>query len=100
MFPVALDATAADWAEPLKSVKEQLRAVPRRGIGYGALRHLGDTAAAGPGGQLQLPGPVRLPDSDLFRTDGGLLGGDADPDAPRATCWTSWRSVERRRVWR
>ncbi|MEV7939326.1 amino acid adenylation domain-containing protein [Kitasatospora sp. NPDC088264] len=39
-FPVLLDA-AADEAGPgglLKSVKEQLRAVPGRGLGYGALR--------------------------------------------------------------
>ena len=38
MFPVAI-ATTRDWGETLKSVKEQLRAVPRRGIGYGALRY-------------------------------------------------------------
>ncbi|WP_162794793.1 condensation domain-containing protein, partial [Nonomuraea lactucae] len=40
-FPVRL--SAADPADPaglLKSVKEQLRAVPGGGIGYGALRHL------------------------------------------------------------
>jgi amino acid adenylation domain-containing protein/non-ribosomal peptide synthase protein (TIGR01720 family) len=29
-----------DWGTVLKSVKEQLRAVPQRGIGYGALRYL------------------------------------------------------------
>jgi amino acid adenylation domain-containing protein/non-ribosomal peptide synthase protein (TIGR01720 family) len=39
-FPVALAPSGGDWGERLKSVKEQLRAVPRRGIGYGALRHL------------------------------------------------------------
>ncbi|MFE9533360.1 amino acid adenylation domain-containing protein [Streptomyces sp. NPDC006691] len=39
-FPVALTPSGEDWGERLKSVKEQLRAVPRRGIGYGALRHL------------------------------------------------------------
>ena len=41
MFPVALSA-AGGWADVLKSVKEGLRSVPRRGIGFGALRHLGD----------------------------------------------------------
>jgi non-ribosomal peptide synthetase component F len=46
LFPVALDVPEdPDWGTTLKSVKEQLRAVPRRGIGYGALRHL--TAASG-----------------------------------------------------
>ncbi|MDQ4031964.1 MAG: amino acid adenylation domain-containing protein, partial [Actinomycetota bacterium] len=40
-FPVALTIpTATDWGGVLKSVKEQLRAVPRRGLSYGALRYL------------------------------------------------------------
>ncbi|HEU0088804.1 MAG TPA: non-ribosomal peptide synthase/polyketide synthase, partial [Pseudonocardiaceae bacterium] len=42
-FPVALDVSAgSDLGGLLKSVKEQLRAVPRRGLGYGALRYLTD----------------------------------------------------------
>ncbi|WP_316528804.1 non-ribosomal peptide synthase/polyketide synthase [Kitasatospora brasiliensis] len=40
LFPVALDIPAGDWGAALKAVKEQLRAVPDRGLGYGALRHL------------------------------------------------------------
>jgi len=41
MFPVALGvSTTSDWGEVLKSVKEQLRAVPHRGLSYGALRYL------------------------------------------------------------
>ena len=41
MFPVALGiAPAAEWGEVLKSVKEQLRALPHRGLSYGALRYL------------------------------------------------------------
>jgi non-ribosomal peptide synthase protein (TIGR01720 family) len=44
LFPVLLDLeTARDPASALKSVKEQLRAIPHRGIGYGILRHLGRT---------------------------------------------------------
>jgi amino acid adenylation domain-containing protein/non-ribosomal peptide synthase protein (TIGR01720 family) len=40
-FPVALTLPGRDdWGEVLKSVKEQLRAVPRRGLSYGALRYL------------------------------------------------------------
>jgi amino acid adenylation domain-containing protein/non-ribosomal peptide synthase protein (TIGR01720 family) len=39
LYPVVLDlAGAAGPGERLKRVKEQLRAVPRRGIGYGVLR--------------------------------------------------------------
>ena len=41
MFPVALELPAGAGAgELLVSVKEQLRAVPNRGIGYGLLRYL------------------------------------------------------------
>jgi amino acid adenylation domain-containing protein/non-ribosomal peptide synthase protein (TIGR01720 family) len=43
VYPVALDLEDADGpGEALKTVKEQLRRVPRRGIGYGLLRHLGE----------------------------------------------------------
>ncbi|HEX2288933.1 MAG TPA: condensation domain-containing protein, partial [Pseudonocardiaceae bacterium] len=46
MFPLALDIpTTADLGGLLKSVKEQLRAVPGRGLGYGALRYLTPTQA-------------------------------------------------------
>ncbi|MGN2641702.1 non-ribosomal peptide synthetase [Nocardia takedensis] len=63
MYPVALDLSGLDaravWrgGDPtgalLKSVKEQLLAVPDRGIGYGILRHLGaDDAPAAPPPQI------------------------------------------------
>lgn len=43
IFPVTLEIDAAsEPAAALKSVKEQMRRVPERGIGYGALRYLGD----------------------------------------------------------
>ncbi|MGW3178997.1 non-ribosomal peptide synthase/polyketide synthase [Kitasatospora sp. NPDC001119] len=45
LFPVALDVPAGDWGTALKAVKEQLRAVPDRGLGCGALRHLARDAA-------------------------------------------------------
>jgi amino acid adenylation domain-containing protein/non-ribosomal peptide synthase protein (TIGR01720 family) len=42
LFPVLLDLGAAPGpGEALKSIKEQLRAIPQRGIGYGLLRYLG-----------------------------------------------------------
>jgi amino acid adenylation domain-containing protein/non-ribosomal peptide synthase protein (TIGR01720 family) len=41
VFPVWLDlAGAPNVGEALKTIKEQLRRVPRRGIGYGILRYL------------------------------------------------------------
>ncbi|MGY9063719.1 non-ribosomal peptide synthase/polyketide synthase [Streptomyces sp. CAS3] len=40
LFPVALTVPPGDWGTALKTVKEQLRAVPDRGLGYGVLRHL------------------------------------------------------------
>jgi amino acid adenylation domain-containing protein/FkbH-like protein/non-ribosomal peptide synthase protein (TIGR01720 family) len=44
IFPVRLElkAAARDWppGEALKSVKEQLRSIPQRGVGYGILRCL------------------------------------------------------------
>ncbi|QTD48915.1 non-ribosomal peptide synthetase [Sulfidibacter corallicola] len=42
MFPVVLDlANQEDRGEALQAVKSVLRAVPRKGIGYGILRYLG-----------------------------------------------------------
>jgi non-ribosomal peptide synthase protein (TIGR01720 family) len=46
VFPVLLDLTEANHpGEALKSVKEQLRRIPNRGIGYGLLRYLKGDAA-------------------------------------------------------
>ncbi|MFB7907414.1 amino acid adenylation domain-containing protein [Kitasatospora sp. NPDC056076] len=54
-FPVRLDPGEPDWDElwsggpalagALKRIKEQLRALPDRGVGYGLLRHLNPHAA-------------------------------------------------------
>ncbi|WP_425564008.1 amino acid adenylation domain-containing protein [Saccharothrix xinjiangensis] len=76
VFPVALDVPTSGWGAALKSVKEQLRAVPRRGIGYGALRHLARTA------------PACDPDVSFnylgrFAEDQRDLELSADPAAPR-----------------
>ncbi|MEU7827689.1 non-ribosomal peptide synthase/polyketide synthase [Nonomuraea sp. NPDC049129] len=44
LFPAVLDPGPADaaYGDAVKAVKEQLRAVPGRGLSYGALRYLGD----------------------------------------------------------
>ncbi|WP_370937945.1 non-ribosomal peptide synthase/polyketide synthase [Amycolatopsis sp. cg13] len=81
MFPVALDVPD-DWGRALKAVKEQLRAVPRRGIGYGALRYLTGTAPAiDPQVSFNYLGQFSTPENGLFRV--GSLDADVDPDAPR-----------------
>jgi amino acid adenylation domain-containing protein/non-ribosomal peptide synthase protein (TIGR01720 family) len=92
MFPVALDIpTGEDLGELLKSVKEQLRAIPGRGLGYGALRYLTPTTGLGEQlgpqvsfnylGQFDWSGAA---DGGLFRAMREGLGGDADPLATRA----------------
>jgi amino acid adenylation domain-containing protein/non-ribosomal peptide synthase protein (TIGR01720 family) len=47
LFPVLLDLSADSPGDALKAVKEQLRHIPNRGIGYGVLRYFsGDRAIA------------------------------------------------------
>ncbi|MFE3554062.1 amino acid adenylation domain-containing protein [Streptomyces sp. NPDC059193] len=94
-FPVALTMPGggAGWGESLKSVKEQLRAVPGRGLGYDALRFL--SRPDGPGHALLAD---RLPEISFNylgqfhgTTDGdGLVRGrvaasglDHAPEEPR-----------------
>jgi non-ribosomal peptide synthase protein (TIGR01720 family) len=92
MFPVALDLpTEGDLGGLLKSVKEQLRAVPGRGLGYGVLRYLTSTGGLGEQadpqvsfnylGQFDWSGGQ---DGGLFHATRGGLGGDASPLATRA----------------
>lgn len=40
LFPVILHMKQMDLSEQIKDVKERLRAIPNKGIGYGILRHL------------------------------------------------------------
>ena len=50
LFPVRLELPERPWSPgpALKSIKEQLRGIPRRGIGYGLLRYLrNDPSVAG-----------------------------------------------------
>jgi amino acid adenylation domain-containing protein/non-ribosomal peptide synthase protein (TIGR01720 family) len=96
IFPVALevcvgdDRDADDWSGTLKSVKEQLRAVPGRGLGYGVLRYLAQEAGLGgrPAPQVSFNYLGRF-DEDLpaggliHRWDTGIAGNDS-PAATRA----------------
>jgi amino acid adenylation domain-containing protein/non-ribosomal peptide synthase protein (TIGR01720 family) len=40
MFPLVLRVESGDWGDKLKSIKEQLRAVPNFGFNYGLLRYI------------------------------------------------------------
>ncbi|WP_315799640.1 non-ribosomal peptide synthetase, partial [Bradyrhizobium sp. SZCCHNR1002] len=74
LFPVLLDVeNASDPGGALKRVKEQLRAVPQRGVGYGMLRYLG-------GGDVPAP-DVEVSFNYLGQLD-GAAGGQAFGFAP------------------
>ncbi|MGW2326184.1 non-ribosomal peptide synthase/polyketide synthase [Streptomyces sp. NPDC001700] len=90
-YPVALTVPGGGWGAVLKSVKEQLRALPRRGLSYEALAHL--SAPDSPARALRdtpLPGICfnyhgqwdSVPGDDAFTLTGESLGQDLDPDEP------------------
>ncbi|MFF5205888.1 amino acid adenylation domain-containing protein [Streptosporangium sp. NPDC000396] len=98
LFPVRLDPGEVDRSEvwaggpaagtALKRVKEQLRAVPDNGIGFGMLRYLNPRTA---GVLAALPRPQigfnylgRFAVSSAEAEGGGGLGGGADADMPVA----------------
>jgi amino acid adenylation domain-containing protein/non-ribosomal peptide synthase protein (TIGR01720 family) len=93
-FPVLLDVGEADTPSAvLKSIKEQLRRVPRGGVGYGLLRYANDDA--GTASQLRaLPAPEvsfnylgqldgMLDDSSLFAFAAEPVGATRDAAAGR-----------------
>ncbi|TFF33794.1 non-ribosomal peptide synthetase, partial [Pseudomonas sp. RIT623] len=73
LYPVRL-TPAADLGASIKGIKEQLRALPHKGIGYGLLRYLGsaETRAA----MAQLPVP-RITFNYLGQFDGSFSAEDA-----------------------
>ncbi|WP_344867110.1 condensation domain-containing protein, partial [Planomonospora alba] len=86
IYPVRLDPGPADWsdlhgataARAIKRVKEQLRAVPGNGLGYGLLRHLNPETAA----ELAARPVPELAFNYLGRTE-AATGADWSP-APEA----------------
>jgi amino acid adenylation domain-containing protein/non-ribosomal peptide synthase protein (TIGR01720 family) len=91
VFPVRLDA-AGDAAELLKGVKETLRAVPRKGVGFGVLRWLGapevrERLAALPQPQVQFNYLGRFDGGEsadaLFRPAAESSGAARAASAPR-----------------
>ncbi|SDM86807.1 non-ribosomal peptide synthetase [Allokutzneria albata] len=84
LYPVRLDPGAADWAEvraggpvvgrALKSAKEQLRALPDNGIGFGMLRYLNPETA-----RVLAPLPVPQVAFNYLGRFGGSSGGRGKP---------------------
>ncbi|GAB1510049.1 non-ribosomal peptide synthase/polyketide synthase [Actinophytocola sp. KF-1] len=84
LYPVALDVPDDDWGTALKSVKEQLRSIPRRGLGYGALRYGGRLAAAAePLISVNYLGQFDVPADDLVRELLPSAGADHHPGQVR-----------------
>ncbi|AUZ49038.1 non-ribosomal peptide synthetase [Pseudomonas orientalis] len=91
LFPVRL-TPAESLASSIKQIKEQLRAVPNKGLGFGVLRYLGDDATRQAFSELPVP---RITFNYLGQIDGsfdqpeGLFvpaaesaGAEQSPDAP------------------
>ncbi|MBK4996151.1 non-ribosomal peptide synthetase [Pseudomonas sp. S37] len=77
VFPVRLSPQQTLDAS-IKQIKEQLRAIPDKGIGYGALRYLGDDQARA--ALAQLPSP-RITFNYLGQFDGSFAPA-SNADAP------------------
>ncbi|UZE10142.1 non-ribosomal peptide synthase/polyketide synthase [Pseudomonas sp. B21-053] len=94
LYPAKLTPTA-DLGGSLKQIKEQLRGIPNKGIGFGALAHFGDDAAREALGQLPVPrltfnylgqfdGSFTEADGALFVPSSEAAGDELDDGAPLA----------------
>nr|WP_148905253.1 condensation domain-containing protein [Streptomyces parvus] len=80
LFPVALEPGRTDPGEALKRIKEQLRGIPRRGVGYGLVHDLADLPTRisfNYLGRLDAPGGGERPLSPVMTDDGVLFGSQA-----------------------
>ncbi|MFD2473312.1 non-ribosomal peptide synthetase [Amycolatopsis silviterrae] len=87
-YPVALTVPGDGWDAILKSVKEQLRAIPHKGVGYEALRYLRESplkADPAPRISFNYHGrwDVGTAEDGLYRGRGESLGHDSAPDSIR-----------------
>jgi amino acid adenylation domain-containing protein/non-ribosomal peptide synthase protein (TIGR01720 family) len=100
MFPVVLtvpDGALSRWRDLIRAVRQQLRAVPHNGFGFGALRYLGTPAVrqrlalAGPGPQIAfnylgqwepMSDEHRSSDHRLYRAVHGSIGQPGDSADP------------------
>ncbi|ONI88803.1 hypothetical protein ALI22I_17665 [Saccharothrix sp. ALI-22-I] len=85
LYPVALDLPRVGWGELLKSVKEQLRAVPGDGLAHGALRRLGRVPETRPEISVNYLGhwDETAPTGELFDGAAPRMGLDQHPDQRR-----------------
>ncbi|MEX3777264.1 non-ribosomal peptide synthase/polyketide synthase [Pseudomonas sp. MYb118] len=94
LYPARL-TPVAELADCLKQIKEQLRAIPDKGIGFGALAHLGDAAAQQALADLPVPrltfnylgqfdGSFNAEDGALFVPSAEAAGDELDAAAPLA----------------
>ncbi|MGU9813109.1 non-ribosomal peptide synthase/polyketide synthase [Pseudomonas sp. LF052] len=98
LFPVRLQA-AGTLSDAIKSIKEQLRAVPQKGVGYGLLRYLGKPQSREALADLAAPRITfnylgqfdrQFNESALFVPASEGSGQAQDPEAPLA----NWLTVE------
>ncbi|WP_460141185.1 non-ribosomal peptide synthetase [Pseudomonas sp. S2_E01] len=98
LFPVNL-TPGAEVGASIKSIKEQLRAVPDKGLGYGALRYLADPAIGAVLAALPTPRITfnylgqfdrQFDEAALFVPSSEGHGAAQDPSAPLA----NWLTVE------
>jgi len=85
-FPVRLTVDPADAGGTIRAVKEQLRAVPHKGIGHGILRRFGD---AGTRAALASASPPRITFNYLGQADtsfGPEALFDPAPESPGDEC--------------
>ncbi|WP_256347444.1 non-ribosomal peptide synthetase [Pseudomonas gingeri] len=90
LFPLRLSPQAEPGAS-LCGIKEQLRAVPNKGIGYGVLRYLGDTQFAR---QLAALPQARVTFNYLGQFDGSFAEADGALFVPTAESTGFNQSVE------
>ncbi|WP_367127291.1 non-ribosomal peptide synthase/polyketide synthase [Saccharothrix sp. HUAS TT1] len=87
-FPVVLrtfgDGDGADWGRTLKSVKESLRAVPHKGLSFGALDHGQPGGGPLPEVSFNYHGRFDVAGGGFFRGRGESAGEDLAPDETRS----------------
>ncbi|WP_053817198.1 non-ribosomal peptide synthetase, partial [Pseudomonas aeruginosa] len=92
LFPLRL-SPVAELGASIKRIKEQLRAIPHKGLGFGVLRYLGSAEdraalAALPSPRItfnylgQFDGSFSADSSALFRPCADAAGSERDSDAP------------------
>ncbi|MFZ5893336.1 MAG: amino acid adenylation domain-containing protein [Myxococcota bacterium] len=108
LYPVRLSPDRTDLVRSVSRIKEQLRSVPQRGIGYGILRHLASGAAES--AQLQRASQPQImfnylgqfdqtfEEATLFRLADEPAGEERDPSSERPSWFEISAAVYERRL--